>query len=77
MTTKVFSVYDRKSLAYGPLVVADTRGIAIRKLNPLNPRALKRGLRRAYGFDKFARKTMNALYRTVPGKVKQRKFKRV
>lgn len=56
--------------------VSQQRWIAIRKLNPLNPRALKRGLKRAQGFDKFARKTMNALYRTVPGKVKQRRFKK-
>lgn len=51
--------------------VSQQRWIAIRKLNPLNPRALKRGLRRAEGFAKFAKRTMNGLYK--PGSV--RKFK--
>ena len=40
-----------------------------RKMNPLNPRALKRGLRRAEDFEKFARRTVNAL-RTGPKKFK-------
>lgn len=52
--------------------VSQQRWVAIRKLNPLNPRALKRGLRRAEGFAKFAKRTMNGLYK--PGSV--RKFKR-
>jgi len=39
-----------------------------RKMNPLNPRALKRALRRAEGFEKFAKKTVNALYKTVDGR---------
>lgn len=43
-----------------------------RKLNPLNPKALKRGIRRLEGFEKFAKKTMNAL--TKPGG--GRKYKR-
>lgn len=53
----------------------EQRWIAIRKINPLNPRALKRSLRRAGGFEKFAKKTMNALFTTKAG-VKKRKFKR-
>jgi len=40
-----------------------------RRMNPLNPRALKRALRRAEGFEKFARKTVNAL-RAGPKKFK-------
>lgn len=43
-----------------------------RRMNPLNPRALKRALRRAEGFEKFARKTMSALYK--PGS--SRKYKK-
>lgn len=39
-----------------------------RKMNPLNPRALKRAIRRAEGFEKFAKKTVNALYKTVDGR---------
>lgn len=34
-----------------------------RRMNPLNPRALKRALRRAEGFEKFAHRTVNALHR--------------
>lgn len=37
-------------------------------LNPLNPRALKRALRRAEGFSMFSKRVMNAL--TKPGRVK-------
>lgn len=32
-----------------------------RRMNPLNPKALKRAIRRAEGFEKFARKTVSAL----------------
>lgn len=39
-----------------------------RRMNPLNPKALNRALRRAQGFEKFARKTVNALYKTVDGR---------
>lgn len=39
-----------------------------RGMNPLNPKALKRALRRAEGFEKFAKKTVNALYKTVDGR---------
>lgn len=42
-----------------------------RSMNPLNPRALRRGLRRAEKFEKFARRTVNAL-RTGPKKFKTR-----
>jgi hypothetical protein len=42
-----------------------------RRMNPLNPKALRRALRRAEGFEKFAKKTMSAL--TKPGSV--RKYK--
>lgn len=43
-----------------------------RRMNPLNPRALKRAIRRAEGFEKFAKKTMSALVKPGGG----RKFKR-
>lgn len=43
-----------------------------RRMNPLNPKALKRALRRAEGFEKFAKQTMTAL--TKPGSA--RKFKK-
>jgi len=46
-----------------------------RRMNPLNPRALKRALRRAEGFEKFARRTVNALYRTSDGG-RKRRFKK-
>lgn len=49
--------------------------VAVRTMNPLNPKALKRSLRRAEGFEKFARRTMNALFKTSGG-TKVRKFKR-
>lgn len=35
-----------------------------RKMNPLNPKALRRAVRRAEGFEKFAKATVNALYKT-------------
>lgn len=44
-------------------------------LNPLNPRALNRALRRAEGFEKFAKRTVNALYRVVDGR-RTKTFKR-
>jgi hypothetical protein len=34
-----------------------------RRMNVLNPRALKRALRRAEGFEKIAQRTVNALHR--------------
>lgn len=46
-----------------------------RRMNALNPKALKRALRRAEGFEKFAKQTMNALYKTSDGR-KVKKFKR-
>ena len=46
-----------------------------RRMNPLNPRALKRALRRAEGFEKFAAKTVNALYRVIDGR-KVRTYKK-
>lgn len=46
-----------------------------RRMNPLNPKALKRALRRAEGFEKFARQTVNAL-RSGPKKFKSAKRKR-
>jgi len=57
---------------------SSTKGkwVAVRSLNPLNPKALNRALRRASGFEKFAKKTVNALYRTSTGATKTRKFKR-
>jgi len=50
--------------------------VAVRSMNPLNPKALNRALRRAGGFEKFAKKTVNALYRSSTGATKTRKFKR-
>ena len=49
-----------------------------RKMNPLNPKALKRAVRRAEGFEKFAKSTVNALYKTSSCgcSKKTRKFKR-
>jgi len=49
--------------------------VAVRSMNPLNPKALNRSLRRATGFEKFAKKTMNALYKTSGG-ARVRKFKK-
>jgi len=46
-----------------------------RRMNPLNPRALKRALRRSEGFEKFAARTVNALYRVIDGR-KVRTFKK-
>lgn len=42
-----------------------------RRMNPLNPRALRRALRRAEGFEKFARRTVNGL-RGGPRKFKKK-----
>lgn len=39
-----------------------------RRMNPLNPRALRRALRRAEGFEKFAARTINGLYKVVDGR---------
>lgn len=39
-----------------------------RRINPLNPRALRRALRRAEGFEKFAARTINGLYKVVDGR---------
>lgn len=46
-----------------------------RRMNPLNPRALKRALRRAEGFEKFAKDTINGLYRVIDGR-RVRTFKK-
>lgn len=46
-----------------------------RRINPLNPKALRRALRRAEGFEKFSQRTVNAMYRVIDGK-KVRTFKR-
>lgn len=47
----------------GKYGAAGTYCVRNRSLNPLNPRALKRGLRRAERFEKFARRTVNGLRR--------------
>lgn len=52
-----------------------TRCVRNRSMNPLNHRALKRGLRRAEGFEKIARRTVNAL-RSGPKKFKAKGRKR-
>lgn len=46
-----------------------------RRMNALNPRALKRALRRAEGFEKFAKRTVNAMYRVIDGR-KVRTYKK-
>jgi len=46
-----------------------------RRINPLNPKALRRALRRAEGFEKFAARTVNSLYRVIDGR-KVRTFKK-
>jgi len=46
-----------------------------RRMNVMNPRALKRALRRAEGFEKIARRTVNAL-RAGPKKFKSTARKR-
>jgi len=43
-----------------------------RRMNVLNPRALKRALRRAEGFEKIAKRTVNALH-TGPKRFKSTK----
>lgn len=43
-----------------------------RRMNPLNPKALRRALRRAEGFEKFARKTVSGL-RYGPKKFKSQR----
>lgn len=53
-------------------------GTKRRRMNPLNPRALRRAIRRAEGFEAFARKTVNALYKTSSCgcSTKKRRFKK-
>lgn len=46
-----------------------------RRMNPLNPKALRRALRRAEGFEKFAQRTVNSLYRVIDGR-KVRTYKK-
>lgn len=46
-----------------------------RRINPLNPKALRRALRRAEGFEKFAQRTVNSLYRVIDGR-RVRTFKK-
>lgn len=55
----------------GPDIVWTKR----RKMNPLNPKALRRALRRAEGFEKFAARTVNAMYRVIDGR-KVRTYKK-
>lgn len=43
-----------------------------RRMNPLNPKALRRALRRAEAFEKFAKRTVNALH-SGPKKFKSTK----
>lgn len=54
----------------GTFVPPGSKCVRIRSMNPLNPRALRKGLSRAERFEKFARRTVNALRRGQP------KFKR-
>ncbi len=46
-----------------------------RRINPLNPKALRRALRRTEGFEKFAARTVNSLYKVIDGR-KVRTYKR-
>jgi hypothetical protein len=59
----------------GTFVAAGSRCVRFRSMNPLNHRALKRGVRRAEGFVRIARRTLTAT--TLPkrggGKFKRRK----
>lgn len=59
----------------GPMSGPIYEGPRRRKMNPLNPRALRRALRRAEGFEKFAQRTVNSLYRVIDGR-KVRTFKK-
>lgn len=60
---------------HGKYGAAGTYCVRNRHLNPLNPRALKRALRRAHGFEKFARRVMTAQYFTAHSPHKKHKFK--
>lgn len=51
---------------------SEQRYVAVRHLNVLNPRALRRSLARAEGFERFAKRTVNALH-TGPKKFKSTK----
>lgn len=59
----------------GPMAGPDITWQKRRRMNPLNPKALRRALRRAEGFEKFAAKTVNALYRVIDGR-KVRTYKK-
>lgn len=65
---------------FGPMVERMGPGMfggkkQYRRMNPLNPKALRRALRRAEGFEKFAQRTINALYRNIDGR-RTRTFKK-
>lgn len=62
-------------LKNGQFVPARSRCVRFRSMNPLNPRALRKGLRRAEGFERIARRTVNALHRG-PSKFKKKGRKR-
>lgn len=55
----------------GTFIPEGTKCVRFRSMNPLNPRALRKGLRRAEGFERIARRTVNAL-RSGPRKFKKR-----
>lgn len=55
----------------GTFVPAGSRCVRFRSMNPLNHRALRRGLSRAESFERIARRTVNAL-RSGPKKFKGR-----
>jgi hypothetical protein len=52
----------RIAAAAGSKLIAMSGVRTYRRMNPLNPRALRRALRRAQGFAKFARKTMHFVH---------------
>lgn len=56
----------------GPIEIGGKEPKKYRRMNPLNPKALRRALRRAEGFEKFARKTVSGL-RYGPKKFKSQR----
>jgi hypothetical protein len=52
----------RIAAAAGKKLVEVSGVRSYRRMNPLNPRALRRALRRAQGFARFARKTMHFVH---------------
>lgn len=70
---KVLTTPASKIPIVGPALSAASKALTggkkRRRLNPLNPRALRRALARAKGFERFARKTMHFTHRR-PGQTR-------